>query len=71
MSDRRLSPSELRQALQAIGDERYHNLHPFHRALHDGALTRGQVQEAGHSEVVPRRQHPSRRPLARPPQDEG
>ena len=44
MSDRRLSPSELRQALQAIGDERYHNLHPFHRALHDGALTRGQVQ---------------------------
>lgn len=44
MSDRRLSPSELRQALQAIGDERYHNLHPFHRALHDGALARGQVQ---------------------------
>ena len=44
MSDRRLSPSELRQALQAIGGERYHNLHPFHRALHDGVLSRGQVQ---------------------------
>ena len=44
MSDRRLSPSELRQALQAIGEERYHNLHPFHRALHDGVLSRAQVQ---------------------------
>jgi pyrroloquinoline-quinone synthase len=39
-----LSSAELRDALQAIGAERYHNLHPFHRALHDGALTRGQVQ---------------------------
>lgn len=44
MSDRRLSPSELRQALQGIGDERYHNLHPFHRALHEGRLSQGQVQ---------------------------
>ena len=44
MSDRRLSPTELRDALNAIGAERYHNLHPFHRALHDGALAQGQVQ---------------------------
>ena len=44
MSDRLLSPAELRDALQAIGAERYHNLHPFHRMLHDGALNRGQVQ---------------------------
>jgi len=44
MSDRRMSGSELRDALQAIGAERYHNLHPFHRKLHDGALNRGQVQ---------------------------
>ena len=44
MSDRLLSPPELRGALQAIGAERYHNLHPFHRMLHDGALNRGQVQ---------------------------
>ena len=27
-----------------IGAERYHNLHPFHRLLHGGKLTRGQVQ---------------------------
>lgn len=39
-----LSPEELEVALRAIGAERYHNLHPFHRLLHDGALTRGQVQ---------------------------
>ncbi len=41
---RLLSPAELEAALQAIGAERYHNLHPFHRMLHGGALTRGQIQ---------------------------
>ena len=30
--------------MRAIGAERYHNLHPFHRLLHDGKLNRGQVQ---------------------------
>ncbi len=44
MSERRLSPPELRGALRAVGAERYHNLHPFHRKLHGGALSRGQVQ---------------------------
>ena len=39
-----LSPQGLEDALHAIGAERYHNLHPFHRLLHDGKLTRGQVQ---------------------------
>lgn len=34
----------LEAALRAIGAERYHILHPFHRLLHDGKLTRGQVQ---------------------------
>ncbi len=41
---RTLLPDELRAALEAIGAERYHNLHPFHRLLHDGKLSRGQVQ---------------------------
>ena len=44
MSNRVLSPSDLRAALNAIGDERYHIHHPFHRMLHDGRLNRGQVQ---------------------------
>lgn len=39
-----LSPDGLEDALRRIGAERYHNLHPFHRALHDGRLDRGQVQ---------------------------
>lgn len=39
-----LSPEELEAALRAIGAARYHSLHPFHRLLHDGKLTRGQVQ---------------------------
>ncbi|MDE7548623.1 pyrroloquinoline-quinone synthase PqqC [Acetobacter fabarum] len=44
MTDRLLTPDELEAALRAIGAERYHNLHPFHRALHDGKLNKGQVQ---------------------------
>jgi pyrroloquinoline-quinone synthase len=42
--DRVLSPEELEAALRAVGAERYHNLHPFHKLLHSGALNRGQVQ---------------------------
>ncbi len=39
-----LSPDELEQELRAIGAERYHNHHPFHKSLHGGELDRGQVQ---------------------------
>jgi pyrroloquinoline-quinone synthase len=39
-----LTPEELEAALRAIGAERYHNLHPFHRLLHGGKLDRGQIQ---------------------------
>jgi pyrroloquinoline-quinone synthase len=38
------SGEELEAALRAIGAACYHNLHPFHRLLHGGRLTRGQVQ---------------------------
>jgi pyrroloquinoline-quinone synthase len=37
-------PDELEAELREIGTARYHNLHPFHRMLHDGKLDRGQVQ---------------------------
>lgn len=39
-----LSSNDLEVALRAVGAERYHNRHPFHRLLHDGKLDRGQVQ---------------------------
>ena len=39
-----MSPDELEQALRKIGDERYHNLHPFHKMLHGGKMSFGQVQ---------------------------
>ncbi len=39
-----LSPGELEARLRAIGDERYHDKHPFHKLLHGGKATRGQVQ---------------------------
>jgi coenzyme PQQ biosynthesis protein C len=39
-----LAPSELEARLRQIGATRYHNLHPFHKLLHGGRLTRGQVQ---------------------------
>jgi pyrroloquinoline-quinone synthase len=44
LTDRLMTPEELEAALRQIGAERYHNLHPFHRLLHDGRLNRGQVQ---------------------------
>lgn len=39
-----LSPEALADALRAVGAERYHNLHPFHRRLHGGQCTRAQVR---------------------------
>lgn len=39
-----LSPDAFEQRLRAIGAARYHDRHPFHRALHDGKLNRLQVQ---------------------------
>lgn len=39
-----MSPDALEAALRDIGARRYHNLHPFHKLLHGGELTRGQVQ---------------------------
>src|SRR5947209_14097328 len=39
-----LSPEELRAQLQATGEERYHHRHPFHQLMHEGKLTRGQLQ---------------------------
>lgn len=42
--DRPLTPQGLEERLRALGAARYHDRHPFHRLLHDGALDRGQVQ---------------------------
>lgn len=38
------SREEFLSRITRIGEERYHSLHPFHRLLHGGKLTRGQVQ---------------------------
>ena len=43
-SDRLLAPEKLEAELRAIGAVRYHHLHPFHKLLHSGKLTRAQVQ---------------------------
>jgi len=39
-----LRPDELEAALRDIGARRYHRLHPFHKLLHGGKCTKGQVQ---------------------------
>ena len=39
-----LSTSQFRAALEKVGQERYHSLHPFHELLHSGQLNHGQVQ---------------------------
>ena len=38
------SPAELEARLRAVGHERYHHRHPFHLLMHEGKLTRGQLQ---------------------------
>ena len=44
VNDAVMTPDELEAALRGIGAERYHDRHSFHRLLHDGRLSRGQVQ---------------------------
>lgn len=39
-----LSMEELRAALRQVGEERYHHQHPFHLLMHEGKLSRGQLQ---------------------------
>ena len=39
-----LSGDELRAALLRVGEERYHHRHPFHVLMHEGKLSRGQLQ---------------------------
>jgi pyrroloquinoline-quinone synthase len=40
----RLSKAEFIAGFHAIGEERYHHKHPFHLLMHEGKLTRGQLQ---------------------------
>lgn len=39
-----LTAEELAAHLRAVGEERYHHRHPFHLLMHEGKLTRGQLQ---------------------------
>jgi pyrroloquinoline-quinone synthase len=39
-----LRPEELKARLLAVGEENYHHRHPFHLLMHEGKLTRGQLQ---------------------------
>src|ERR1700719_5260208 len=40
----KLTFEELRAALRQVGEERYHHRHPFHQLMHEGKLSRGQLQ---------------------------
>ena len=39
-----LSESDFIAGFHAIGEERYHHKHAFHKLMHEGALSRGQMQ---------------------------
>lgn len=39
-----LSKDDLRDRLLAVGAAKYHHRHPFHLRMHEGALSRGQLQ---------------------------
>jgi pyrroloquinoline-quinone synthase len=54
------SPGEFEAAIRAVGAERYHDKHPFHKLLHGGKLNKGQVQAWAlnrycYQEAVPRK----------------
>jgi pyrroloquinoline-quinone synthase len=54
------STEEFEANVRAVGAERYHDKHPFHRLLHGGKLERGQVQAWAlnrycYQEAVPRK----------------
>ena len=69
MSDRRvanvsggplMSPEDFEAAIRAVGTERYHDKHTFHKLLHGGKLSKGQVQAWAlnrycYQEAVPRK----------------
>ena len=39
-----LTEEELRSRMRKLGEERYHHRHPFHVLMHEGKLTKGQLQ---------------------------
>jgi len=44
LENARLSFEEFQKALRRVGEERYHHRHPFHLLMHEGKLSRGQMQ---------------------------
>ena len=44
MTETRLPESDFIAGFYAIGEERYHHKHPFHLRMHEGNLSRGQLQ---------------------------
>ena len=54
------APADFEAAIRAVGAERYHDKHPFHKLLHGGKLNKGQVQAWAlnrycYQEAVPRK----------------
>jgi pyrroloquinoline-quinone synthase len=43
-ANERMSEDELEAAIRAVGAERYHDKHPFHKLLHGGKLNKEQVK---------------------------
>src|SRR6201987_4613581 len=43
-ANRPLNVVELHGHLRGVGEERYHHQHPFHLLMHEGKLSRGQLQ---------------------------
>lgn len=59
-TDEPMSLEAFETAIRAVGAERYHDKHPFHKMLHGGELNKGQVQAWAlnrycYQEAVPRK----------------
>ncbi len=60
MTGQMLGAAEFESAIRAVGAERYHNLHPFHKRLHGGQCSLEQVRAWAlnrycYQEAVPRK----------------
>ena len=56
-----LSAEELAARLRQVGEERYHHQHPFHLMMHEGQLSRGQLQAWALNRYYYQSRHPDKR----------
>ncbi len=60
LPEQALTPDQLEETLRAVGDERYHINHPFHKLMTSGSLTAGRCRPGRSTAIATRRAFPAR-----------